>query len=286
MADLLRRVGEVLPWLAVGAALVGGVTGAGAIRRGRLRGRPDLGGSVAAATVLSILAGGVTAVFTAIVASSWGGSFIAALPVTALIFGLPVAILVVGASITGYAVTARLRPRGNATLGAIAGPLVLGAACLLAVGLVDASSRMTAEASAAQEHDDLMSRSTMLHVAADDPVVTVGANGLVRTIRLDVTLRSDIELALEQLPGKLTYPLFTLRPAAAKGPASEIQVEAPAGSPAVLEAGAGTTYDLLFDFEASGAESSAPGAWILQVGFTATDGQAYGVEAPIDVGVE
>ena len=287
MGDVLRRVGELLPFLAVGIALVGGVSGIRSLRGPALQGRSDRRAAAAASIVLALIAAAIAAVFTALIGSAWGGSFIAALPVAAVMFGAPVAIIVLASSITGYTTAARLRPRSSAAAGAVAGPLVLGAACLLAISLVDMGSGMVADAGAAAERDELLARSSMLHVAIDNTEVDLGADGLVQAVRLRVTLRSDAELVVAQLPGKLTYPLFTLRPGSMNDPDTEIMVEAPVGSPDVLIAGEAVPYELLFDFETSGTPTrSAPGTWLLELRLAATDGQVYGLDVPIAIAAD
>jgi hypothetical protein len=284
MAELLRGVGVAIPLLAVVMSLVGGLFALSLANRGGLRARPDRGSAAGIATVLACIAGGVTAVITSMIGSAWGGgNWLAGMPVAVVVFGFPTAMTVFGASTLGYVGQVRLRPSANGALGAALGPVVLGAACLAGVGVVGVADDMVAAAYLEQDRQEVAANSAGLHLTIDEVVTTVDGAGLVSSVRVRLTIRSDSELTMELLPGKLVYPTFVLSPDG-DDPNAEMQAEAAAGSPAVLAAGSETHYDVLFDPAVTGTSVwSAPGEWQLEIRIGGADGERYGLEAPIQV---
>lgn len=285
MAELLRLLGEALPLVAVGVSLGGGALALAYVNRGATRSRPDRGAAAVVAVALGVIGGGVAAVVTAAIGSAWGGgNVLAALPTAALVFGLPAAATVSGASVLGYAVLTRWRGGTHAVAGAVLGPAVLAAAGIVAFGLVGLSNQLFAAAALQLERGEVADQSRGLHLTVDEVVATLDDEGLVEVVRVRLTIRSDDDVELQLLPGKLVYPIFVIAPVGADDANVEIQAEAPPGSPSVLAAGSATQYDVVFDTRLTGTPTlSPPGEWLLRVGMGGAEGERYGLEATIVV---
>ena len=283
MAEVLRQVGTALPFIGVGLAIIGGLIGLRLAYGGAMRQRADRGNAARTGLALAAVGGGLGAVFVAMIASSFtGGNWPGMLPAAAVIAGLPVAGVVFGAAAAGYAFAARVRPAGDASIGAALGPLALLAICLAGYGLSSAANQMDADAAQQQHIDEVAARSTGLHLTVDEATTTLDGNGLVASVHMVLRLRSDTDLGIAQLPGKVAYPLFVLSPTKGNDPNTEIQVEAPAGSPQRLEAGIDARYELTFEGSHAPTQSP-PGDWTLEVRIGGSDELAYGLTQQVAV---
>ena len=147
MIEALNTVGSVLPLVAVGLSLIGGLAALRVITRPDFPARANRRAALAITVVIATPIGAAAAVLTAMFASAWGGgNWLPALPVTTVIFGLPTVAILSGSSAAGFAILGRLRVGFNAAVGAFIGPVVLGLLCLTAVEMVTASQSMVADA--------------------------------------------------------------------------------------------------------------------------------------------
>jgi hypothetical protein len=281
MIEVLRAVGSALPLAAAVVSLLGGIAALRVIRRPEFQARRDRRAATIITLGIAALVGGPVAVLTAMIGSAWsGGHWVAALPITALVFGLPAAAVVAGSSLAGFALLGRRGTGSNATAGAVLGPVALGLLCLLGVAAVSTADSMAVAASIEEERQQVAANSEGLHLSIDDVMTDLDEAGNVASVRLRLTIRSDRDLEIEQLPGKLVYPIFVLSKGGNEN--TEIQVEAPPGSPSKLVAGSATTYDLTFDSSTAGTpERAAPGDWDIEVRIGGADGVRYGLRAQV-----
>jgi hypothetical protein len=284
VAELLRSVGVALPFVGAGLSLIGGLLALAMLRRGGMRQRSDRRMAIGITLLIAIVVGGIVAVFTALIGSAWGGgNWIPVLPIAAGVFGLPVAIIVTGAGLAGYALAVRLRPAGDVAWAAFAGQAVLGLACLLAAELATTAQEMDAAAAIERDQAAVAANSEGLHLTVTSVETTLDAAGMVQRVEMHLQLVSDTDVAIDSIPGKVNYPLFVLS-RTRSDPNTEMQVEAPAGSGQRLAPGQPVAYDIVFDTDVSGVPTrGAPGSWFLEVRFAGTNGINYAVEREVDL---
>jgi hypothetical protein len=195
--------------------------------------------------------------------------------------------LVALAGLAGYAAMDR-RGSAGAGFGVVLGPLVLMVGPLLMAPILKEVGQGTINTAYVR---DARTRAAFVHVAVDDVTPTV-RDGDVQDIQLSVSITADRTLTLYQSAdqevewGLLHFVLIP--PGQSELPPQQrefgaLYAESPVGMPGSLNVGESLAYDLDFDAADPDAQRSL-GTWELVMQASGSDGLAYEVSVPVEVG--